>query len=221
MKTSTQKILDDFFLRYPQFNDKKKNVLDSIELAIKVFSNGSKLLVCGNGGSAADSEHIVGELMKGFVLRRELPEQQKREITSKFPHHADYLISNLQQALPAISLVSHTALSTAFANDNAPDLVFAQQVLGYGKTGDVLLAISTSGTSKNVVYAAEIAKTLGMFVIALTGSSGGTLKDICDVLVNVPETETYKIQELHVPYYHIFCLALEQEFFGISANYSD
>jgi D-sedoheptulose 7-phosphate isomerase len=214
MKNSTEKILTDFFLNNPRFNDCKQNVIDSVELAIKTFSTGGKLLVCGNGGSAADGEHIVGELMKGFVLRRKLSERQQREIINRFPNHADYFISNLQRALPAISLASHTTLSTAFANDNAPDLAFAQQVLGYGKEGDVLLAISTSGTSKNVVYAAEVAKTAGMRVIALTGKTGGALKDVCDCLVNVPETETYKVQELHLPYYHAFCMALEREFFG-------
>ena len=214
MKKSTEYILNDFFSRYPQFNEIRQNIFDSVELAIKTFSNGNKLLVCGNGGSAADGEHIVGELMKYFVLRRELTAKQKALITDKFPNHADYLTANLQQALPAISLSSHTALYTAFANDTDTDLVFAQQVLGYGKSGDLLLVISTSGMSKNVIYAAEVAKTFGLNIIALTGKTGGALRDICDVLVNVPETETYKIQELHLPYYHAFCMAVENEFFG-------
>lgn len=215
MKISTTNILKELFEKYPKFINIEQSIIDSVELAINTFSNGNKLLICGNGGSAADSEHIVGELMKSFVLKRELSEMQKALITDKFPIHANYLISNLQQGLPAISLVSHTALSTAFANDNAPDLVFAQQVLGYGKDGDLLLAISTSGSSKNVIYATEIAKTFGLNVIALTGETGGTLKDICDVLINVPETEAYKVQELHLPYYHAFCLAVENEFFGV------
>ncbi|MCL2182250.1 MAG: SIS domain-containing protein [Chitinispirillia bacterium] len=214
MKTSAEKILNSLFLKYPQLGGIRQNITDSIELAAKSFASGNKLLVCGNGGSAADSEHIAGELMKGFVLRRELSDKQQARIKSRFPHHADYLIANLQQALPAISLVSQTSLCTAIANDNSSDFIFAQQVLGYGKEGDILLAISTSGTSKNIVYAAETAKASGMSVIALTGESGGTLKDICDILVNVPETEPYKVQELHLPYYHTFCLTLEQEFFG-------
>jgi D-sedoheptulose 7-phosphate isomerase len=189
---------------------------NAAKLVIDCYKNGGKLLVCGNGGSAADCEHIVGELMKGFVLRRELSPEQQSIISGSFPADSEYLISNLQQGLPAISLVSHTALMTAFANDQSADLCFAQQVLGYGKQGDVLLAISTSGNSKNILYAAKIAKVIGIKVIALTGKTGGGLKDVCDVLVNVPETETYKVQELHLPFYHALCLAVEEYFFGES-----
>jgi D-sedoheptulose 7-phosphate isomerase len=178
------------------------------------FRNGGKLLVCGNGGSAADSEHIVGELMKGFVLRREIPEDLKARLRESQPADAEHLISHLQCGLPAISLVSHTALLTAFANDSAADLCLAQQVLGYGKAGDVLLAISASGRSRNVVYAAEVAQAIGVKVIGLTGQGGGKLARLCDCLLDAPETETYKIQELHSPIYHTLCLALENEFFG-------
>jgi D-sedoheptulose 7-phosphate isomerase len=193
-----------------------QSMADSAELLIDCFKNGGKLLICGNGGSAADCEHIVGELMKGFVLRRELSAELQSKMKEIFPADSEYLINNLQQGLPAISLVSHTALMTAFANDNTAELCFAQQVLGYGKQGDILLAISTSGNSKNVLYAAKTAKVLGIKVIALTGKTGGKLKDVCDVLVNVHETETYKIQELHLPYYHALCLSVEDYFFGES-----
>jgi D-sedoheptulose 7-phosphate isomerase len=173
-----------------------------------------KYLICGNGGSAADSDHIVGELMKGFVLKRPIEAELKMKLELSFPDEAYYFVENLQMGISAISLMSHSALTSAFSNDRASDLIFAQQVLGYGKKGDVLLAISTSGNSKNVVYAAQIAKAMGLKVVSLTGSEGGKLRKISDVLINVPEVETYKVQEYHLPIYHIICLILENEFFG-------
>ena len=171
-------------------------------------------MICGNGGSASDSLHIVGELMKGFVLQRKLPSDLQNALREAAPNSAEYLIKNLQGALPAISLVSEVALSTAYANDKASDLAFAQQVLGQGRKGDILLAISTSGNSSNVLYAAQVAKALEISVVGLTGVGGGKLSDWSNVLIDVPEKETYKIQELHLPVYHAICLALEQEFFG-------
>jgi D-sedoheptulose 7-phosphate isomerase len=170
-------------------------------------------MTCGNGGSAADALHIVGELMKAFVLPRALDGGDAESIREVSPN-ADYLIQNLQGALPAISLVSETALGTAYANDVAPDLDFAQQVFGYGRPGDILFAISTSGNSKNVLYASEVARAKKVKVIALTGAGGGKLQDIADILIAVPETVTFKIQELHLPIYHAYCLAIENEFFG-------
>ena len=188
-----------------------------IEKISESFRTGHKLITCGNGGSAADAMHIVGELMKGFLLPRKLqdfkPEFIKRA-TELFPNDVNYFNANLQCALPAISLVSETALNTAFANDNAPDLSFAQQVLGIGREGDVLLAISTSGNSENVIYAVEVAKIIGVKSIAMTGRRGGKLKHISDISVCVPADSSYTIQEYHLPIYHMLCLAVENEFFG-------
>ena len=191
--------------------------MDSVRAAceawISCFSGGGKLLTCGNGGSASDALHIVGELMKDFARPRPLSEKDREAIRGA-SEHADYICESLQSALPAIALVGSAALESAYANDRAPDLAFAQQVFGYGKPGDVLLAISTSGNSKNVIYAAEVAHARGMKAVALTGESGGKLKAICDVTINVPEKETYRVQELHLPVYHALCLAVENEFFG-------
>ena len=170
-------------------------------------------MVCGNGGSAADSEHIVGELMKGFLKKRQISEKEKDKLKSLFPGEWDYLSKNLQGALPAISLVSHPALSSAFINDVAADMVFAQQVYGYAKAGDVLLGISTSGNAKNVANAVMVARAAGMKTIGLTGGKGGFLQSLCDVTIRVPADETFKIQEYHLPVYHALCAMLEEEFF--------
>ncbi len=212
MKESSQRIIDSLIERYPKLINCSVEV--AVEEIIVCYKNENKLLVCGNGGSAADSLHIVGELMKGFILPRKLNKKKQEEIIETFPETAEYLIKNLQGSLPAISLVSETALSTAYANDQAPDLSFAQQVLGHGRKGDILIAISTSGNSKNVIYAAQMAKVQGMKVIALTGSKGGKLKDFSDILINVPSDETYIIQEYHLPVYHALCAAVENEMFS-------
>jgi len=189
--------------------------LDKAFLLLKsTYQNGGKLLVCGNGGSAADSEHIVGELMKGFMLSRKIPQVMRRKITAVAKANGDYISNNLQGALPAISLVSQSALISAYSNDMAPDMVFAQQVYGYGRQGDTFLGLSTSGNSKNVVYAAETAKALGMNTIAFTGKSGGLLKGICDCTIAAPSESTPVIQEYHLPMYHKLCMMLEEEFFG-------
>lgn len=186
----------------------KIQIIEAIEIIIKSFKNKGKLLCCGNGGSAADCEHIVGELMKGFVLPRNLSEELVNEI-------GDLELSNsLQYGLPAISLVSHTALSTAFSNDQLPSAVFAQQVLGYGNKEDVLLCISTSGNSLNCVYAAKVARALNIKVIALTGEKDSKLKELSDVTIQAPSKDTYRIQEYHLPIYHTMCLVIENEFFG-------
>lgn len=214
MKSTTEKILNDLIIRYEDLKPCYNAIFDAINLLIEAYQNGHKLLVCGNGGSAADSEHIVGELMKGFLLPRTIDDVEQKKLNSMFPETSAYLIANLQRALPAISLASQTALMTAFANDNASDLVFAQQVLGYGNKNDVLIAISTSGNSSNVIYAAQIAKYKGMQVISLTGENGGKLKQLSDILINVPSKETFKIQEYHVPVYHVLCACVENEFFS-------
>lgn len=213
MKETSMKQVDILVERYPQLNVIKQDLINAVEKIIEAYKNGNKIMVCGNGGSAADSLHIVGELMKAFVLPRKLTAKMQEKI-EKVSSKPEYLQKNLQMALPAISLVNEVSLLTAYANDMAPDLNFAQQVLGQGKKGDILIAISTSGNSENVIYAVEVAKAMDITSISLTGKSGGKLKNLSDITIAVPETETYKIQELHLPVYHAICLAIEAEFFG-------
>ena len=215
MKEATKKALGVLFDRYPALEICRADIFAAAEEICACYHAGGKLLLCGNGGSAADAEHIVGELMKGFLKKRPLPQTMREKMKTVFPQDADYLYQNLQCALPAISLVNSVALGTAFANDQAADLVFAQQVLGLGREGDVLLAISTSGNSKNVLYAAKVARVQGLKTIALTGRSGGKLKQMADITIAVPENETYRIQELHLPVYHAICIAAEEEFFEV------
>ena len=217
IKVSTAKKIDELIERYPALEICHADLNISMEKLCDAFRAGHKLITCGNGGSAADAMHIVGELMKGFLLPRKLQTFKKdfiRRAEKLFPNDVNYFNANLQCALPAISLVSETALNTAFANDNAPDLSFAQQILGIGQAGDVLLAISTSGNSDNVIYAVEVAKIVGLTTIALTGRRGGKLKHIADYSICVPADSAYTIQEYHLPIYHTICLAVENEFFG-------
>lgn len=204
--------INELITRYPQLSNLAALLKESVDQIVKCYNEGNKLLVCGNGGSAADSLHIVGELMKSFVCKRKVTSEWQRRFATQ--PDGEYLIKNLQMAFSAISLVNEAGLLTAYANDVAPDLNFAQQVFGQGHKGDILLAISTSGNSKNVIYAAEVAKIKSINVIALTGNTGGYLRDYADILLNVPETETFKIQELHLPVYHALCLAVEAEFYG-------
>lgn len=213
MKKTSENIIADTIRRYPVLEKNREGITAAAEILINAYKNGNKVLTCGNGGSASDALHIVGELMKGFVLPRKPDGEMKTRMLSECGH-GEYLAENLQGALPAISLVNEAALLTAYANDVAPDLNFAQQVYGHGKSGDVLIAISTSGNSKNVIYASELSGLLGLKVIGLTGETGGKMKNLCDALINVPEKETYKIQELHLPVYHALCLIVENEFFG-------
>ncbi len=201
--------------RYPVLKYSKQAIIDAYKTLIKCFSNHNKLLIAGNGGSAADAEHIVGELMKGFIKKRELPKEIKEQLISINSELGIELSHNLQCALPAIALTGHIALSSAFNNDCNPEMTFAQQVLGYGKPGDILLCISTSGNSKNILYAATTAKAIGLKVIGLTGGQECFLDKISDVCIKAPETETYKVQELHLPIYHCLCLMLEERFFHI------
>ncbi|MBO4263204.1 MAG: SIS domain-containing protein [Bacteroidales bacterium] len=209
--------LDILTDRYPCLAVCREDIRKAYEVLEQAFSAGRKLLVCGNGGSASDSEHIVGELMKEFKRKRKIYGDHAAALKAIDAELGQVLADNLQGALPAISLTSHSSLQTAFMNDAAPELVFAQQVNGYGKPGDVLLAISTSGNSRNVLYAAVNAKARGMKVIGLTGSRENRLMTLADVCIRVPETETYKIQELHLPVYHCLCLMLEDRFFGDAA----
>ena len=202
------------FERYPKLAVCKDDIKKAYELLETAYNNGRKLLVCGNGGSASDSEHIVGELMKEFKLKRKVYSDQATALKAIDPELGQVLADNLQGALPAICLTGHSSLTTAFMNDANADLVFAQQVNGYGKPGDVFLGISTSGNSKNVLYAAVNAKAKGLKVIGLTGAKESKLMKYADVCIRAPETETYKIQEYHLPVYHCLCLMLAEKFFG-------
>lgn len=200
--------------RYPKLAVCKEDIKKAYELLETAYRNGRKLLVCGNGGSASDSEHIVGELMKEFKLKRKVYSDQATALKEIDSELGQVLADNLQGALPAICLTGHSSLTTAFMNDANADLVFAQQVNGYGKVGDVFWGISTSGNSRNVLFAAVNAKAKGLKVIGLTGAKENKLMKYSDVCIRVPETETYKIQELHLPVYHSLCLMLEEQFFG-------
>ena len=200
--------------RYPSLAVCKASIQTAYDTMKQAYCNGRKLLVCGNGGSAADSEHIVGELMKEFKLKREVYKNQAEAMKQIDPELGDILARHLQGALPAIALTGHSSLTTAFMNDSNPELIFAQQVNGYGKPGDIFLGISTSGNSRNVLFAAVAAKAKGLKVIGLTGQKPCKLAQLADVCIQVPETETYKIQELHLPVYHCLCMMLEEHFFG-------
>lgn len=210
MKVLLQTLTD----RYPVLLPCREDIAACAERIGDTFARGGKLLIAGNGGSAADAEHIVGELMKSFVLPRPLDAALTERMRAIDPQRGDVLAKNLQQGLPAIALDGHPALSTAFQNDCQPQLVFAQQVMGYGREGDALLAISTSGNSENVLYAAIAAKARGMVVIGLTGERESRLSALSDVCIRVPATETYQVQELHLPVYHALCMIWEKRFFG-------
>lgn len=208
------KIAIDLLNNYPVLKECEKEIFEAFECIKASYANGGKSLICGNGGSASDSEHIVGELMKGFKHLRPLSNDLKRKYVDKFGEEGQYIAERLQGALPSIALTSNSVLNTAFANDVAADLIFAQQVHGYGNAGDVLIGLSTSGNSVNVVRAMQVAKMKGVKTIGMTGSGGGRLKGICDITICVPQDCTPDIQELHLPVYHALCLMLEEEFFG-------
>lgn len=211
MKAKFQELLQ----RYPTLTACSEEILRLEELITDTYRRGGKLLICGNGGSCADSDHIVGELMKGFLQLRPVSEAQKAQFEQALESEdAAYFAKHLQQGLPAISLPAQAAILSAFANDVAPDLVYAQMVFGYAKENDLFLGLSTSGNSKNVVYAAKAAKALGLRCAALTGTKESKLSAICDCTVRVPECETFKVQELHLPVYHYLCAAVEETFFG-------
>ena len=214
LEENIQKQIDVLIERYPLIDNCKKEIVKAYLVLEESYANGNKLLVAGNGGSAADSEHIVGELMKGFENPRKLSLEYKERLMSVNDELGKVLGENLQMALPTIALDGHVALTTAYMNDCEPLLCFAQQVNGYGKEGDVFLGISTSGNSKNILYAAVVAKAKGMKVVALTGAKDSKLSQIADVTIKAPETRTYRIQEYHLPIYHCLCLMLEDRFFG-------
>ena len=199
-------VFEECYNRYPQLKGCEGEIAKAFDLLLSCYRNGGKVLTCGNGGSAADAEHIVGELLKKFRKHRDIDSG----VAAKLPPE---LVAKLEGALPAVSLVSMSGILTAFANDVAWETAFAQQVYGLGNPGDVLIALSTSGNSANCVNAALVAKAKGLKVISMTGVSGGKLSDLADAVIKVPETETYKIQELHLPIYHALCAVIEEVLF--------
>ena len=214
MEERLYKHIDLLTKRYPVLEPVKQDVMEAYLVLEQCYKQGGKLLIAGNVCSAADAEHIVGELMKGFKLPRKMTSEFNQKLVDAHSELGPVLANYLQGALPAIALDGHLALSTAYMNDCEPVLCFAQQVNGFGQKGDVFLGISTSGNSKNVLYAATVARAKGMKVIGLTGQKESSLSDFADVCIKVPQTETYMIQELHLPVYHCLCLMLEDEFFG-------
>lgn len=214
MEDRIEKQLEILVNRYPELSAVKKEISEAYQILKNCYAHSGKLLVAGNGGSAADAEHIVGELMKGFKLPRKPDADFAKKLVAENQEIGSVLAENLQGALPAIALDGHPALSTAYMNDCEPLLCFAQQVNGYGKNGDVFWGISTSGNSKNVLYAATTAHAKGMKVIGLTGAQNSKLEQMSDICIKVPQTETYMVQELHLPVYHCLCLMLEEKFFG-------
>lgn len=213
MEHEQKKYIDLLMQRYPALEACKKSIIEGYQLIESSYSHDGKLLIAGNGGSASDSEHIAGELMKRFNRPRPVPTEFANKLKQIDPVRGEQLSKNLERGLMAIPLVAHEALTTAYINDVDGNGVFAQQLYGYGRPGDVFLGISTSGNSKNVISATVVARALGIKVIALTGNTGGELAKIADVAVIVPEKETYMIQELHLPIYHCWCLMLEEYFF--------
>lgn len=212
MKDSTVKILTELISRYPELKGEQDHILKAFEYINESYGHSGKLLVCGNGGSAADSEHIVGELMKKFKKPRAI-KQNVYDKLKQYGEEGELLCETLEGSLRAVSLTSHLSLSTAFSNDRNPSVVFAQQLYGLADSGDVLLSISTSGNSENCVLATITAKAMGLKTISLTGQSESKLSQLSDVTVKVPQTETFKVQELHLPVYHCLCAMLEEENF--------
>jgi D-sedoheptulose 7-phosphate isomerase len=207
-------ILQQVFNRHKDLVYLEEPIKNAVKALADVFRNGGKLLICGNGGSSSDADHIVGELMKGFEKPRPLQAEVKQKLIAAFGERGKILAENLQQGLPAISLSAHSSLLTAISNDLGGDYIFAQQVAGYGKAGDALLAISTSGNSRNVVDALIMARATGLFTIGITGENNGKINNLCDVLISLPETRTAYTQELHLPVYHAICLMVEKDLFG-------
>lgn len=211
---SVMRQIDVLISRYPELANEKENIIAAYQIMEECYNSGGKILIAGNGGSAADSEHIVGELMKGFENSRSLSQEKKNKLVSVDDEMGRILAEKLQGTLPAIALDGHLALTTAYMNDCEPLLCFAQQVNGFGNDNDVFLGISTSGNSKNILYAAIVAKAKGMKVVGLTGANDSKLSALADVTIRSSQTRTYMIQEHHLPIYHCLCLMLEERFFG-------
>lgn len=212
MKESVKKIYDELISRYPELSACGNELIQAFETICRTYSGGGTLFTCGNGGSCSDSEHIVGELLKSFKFKRMIS-RDLAETLSGMGESGRELAETLEGALPAVSLCGHPALTTAFLNDTEPTMTFAQQLLGLGRAGDTLIVISTSGNSKNCVYAATLAKAMGIKTVAMTGKEDSKLSALCDIAIKAPETETFKVQEKHLPLYHALCAMLEEEFF--------
>lgn len=206
--------IDQLISTYPELDDCVADMQSAFKVLRDGFRRGGKVLTCGNGGSAADAEHIVGELMKGYLLKRPVPEEMRAKLVSISSQNGEYLAGHLQGGLPAIALVSQTSLLSAIANDVAADMVYAQQVYAYGREHDTLIGISTSGNARNVIHAIQVACALGLHTIGLTGPTGGALKPLCEVCICVPGENTPAIQERHLPIFHVLCAMLEEEFFA-------
>lgn len=206
-------ILQEMLNRYSFLKQLEDTILHAVEEIVQCFRNGGKILVCGNGGSASDADHIVGELMKSFEDHRPLDDKLQQKLKKLSSERGEMLATKLQQGLPAVSLTVHNALITAIANDINGDVIFAQQVAGLGKSGDILIGLSTSGNSKNVIDAMIVARAKGLKTIGFTGETGGGMKDWCDILLNVPEKRVAFVQELHLPVYHSICMMVEKEMF--------
>ena len=211
---SENKYLDELIARYPILSSCKDDIYKAYEIIVTSYEQGGKLMIAGNGGSAADSEHIVGELMKKFNIPRKVPGDFAQLLKNVDEKRGNELSKKLEPGLPAIALTTHEGLSTAFLNDVDGQDVYAQQLYNYGNEGDVFLGISTSGNSNNILDTAVVAKAKNINIIGLTGENGGLLSRYADVTIKVPENETFKIQELHLPVYHCLCLMLEDHFFG-------
>jgi D-sedoheptulose 7-phosphate isomerase len=206
--------IEQLIAAHPDLEPCEQDIQSAFEILRMCYRRGGKVLTCGNGGSAADAEHIVAELMKGYLLKRPLPKDMRDKLVSTNPQAGDYLAVHLQGGLPAISLVSQTSLLSAIANDTAADMVYAQQVYAYGREGDTLLGISTSGNARNVIHAMQVARVLEVHTIGLTGPTGGALKSLCEVCICVPGESTPVVQERHLPIFHVLCAMLEEEFFA-------
>lgn len=212
MKDSTKIIFDELFERYPVLEGIQEHVLNMFQMLKETYLQGGTVFCGGNGGSASDCEHIVGELLKSFKKRREIDSGTAASLLA-YGRQGEELSGKLEGSLPAVSLISQTGILTAFANDKSWDVAMAQQLYGLGRKGDCFFALSTSGNSRNCIYATLVAKVKGIKTVALTGRTGGELKTLCNECICVPEVETYKVQELHLPIYHCICAMLEEEFF--------
>ena len=206
-------MLNKLLERYPALKDTAPEIEVAIKAIIETYKNNGKILLAGNGGSASDCEHMAGELMKSFVRKRKIDKKLKDKLIEIDPINGEYIGSTLESPLKAVALTSHPSLSTAYSNDRDPYLVFAQQLLGFGESGDIFIAFSTSGNSKNILSTTTLAKAMGIKIISMTGKNGGALALVSDIAIKAPSNETYRIQEYHLPIYHTICLEVEKHFF--------
>lgn len=199
--------------RYPALTVCREAIERTVDALERTYRDGGKILICGNGGSCADSDHIVGELLKGFLKKRPVSDSQREMFARCFPNDAEFFAKNLQRGIPAVSLHSQTAALTAFANDVEPSMIYAQHVFALGKPGDTVIGITTSGNSANVINALKVAKSMGLTTVCLTGERECLADDVCDIVIKAPDCETYRVQEYHLPIYHEICACLEARIF--------